>query len=244
MIIAVLFAGNSVRANEQMREGFVYLSDTDPSIVQDMRYAGSHNFVGRPINGYASGDCILTSVAAQALKQVQAGLAPKGLSLIVWDCYRPERAVQDFMNWTQTPDQPMKGEFFPRVDKSRLFALGYLAKRSRHSRGSTVDLAIVPTALKAAPQYQKGTRQSPCFAPKGERFEDGTLDFGTGQDCLDVTSSFSNTEVGKVARDNRSLLRDAMISAGFQPYEKEWWHFELKNEPFKTEFDFPVIAKH
>jgi D-alanyl-D-alanine dipeptidase len=167
-------------------------------------------------------------------------MAPKGLSLVVWDCYRPARAVQDFLNWSKTPDERMKGEFFPRVDKARFFELGYLAKRSRHSRGSTVDLAIVPIELKEAPPYQPPTKNVSCFAPKGERFEDGTLDFGTGQDCLDVTSSFANNDVGKVAKDNRAFLRDAMIAVGFQPYNKEWWHFELKNEPFNTEFDFEI----
>jgi zinc D-Ala-D-Ala dipeptidase len=137
----------------------------------------------------------------------------------------------------------MKAEFFPRVEKTRLFEQGYLAKRSHHSRGSTVDLAIVPTALKTAPQYLPEARLTPCYAPKGERFEDGTLDFGTGQDCLDITAGYSDHDVGKIARDNRALLRNAMIAAGFQPYEKEWWHFELQHEPFSTEFDFEIIPE-
>jgi zinc D-Ala-D-Ala dipeptidase len=244
MIVSVVLAGNSSHAAGGIPAGFVYLRDVDPSIVQDMRYAGSHNFVGRQVKGYKSADCILTREAAEALKQVQAGLSPKGLSLIVWDCYRPARAVLDFLDWLKAAgDGRMKAEFYPRTEQSRLFALGYIARRSHHSRGSTVDLAIVPAALKEAPEYHPEARLTPCYAPKGERFEDGTLDFGTGQDCLDVTASFSNTEVGKVAKDNRALLRNAMVAAGFRPYEKEWWHFELKNEPFNTEFDFEVTPE-
>jgi len=243
MLLAAFTAGNSFGATDTLPRGFVYLSDIDPNIVQDMRYASSHNFVGRRIDGYASAECILTYEAAQALKRVQAFLVTKGLSLIVWDCYRPVRAVQDFLTWTSTPDGSMKGEFFPRANKSQLFALGYLARHSHHSRGSAVDLAVVPAELKVAPRYREESRLAPCFTPKGERFEDGTLDFGTGHDCLDATASFANKEVGKVARDNRTLLRNAMLSEGFKPYEKEWWHFELRNEPFKTEFDFPVTAK-
>src|ERR1700694_3966847 len=118
--------------------GFVYLGDIDPTILQDMRYAGSHNFVGRPIAGYESAECVLTEKAARALAKVQSHLAAKKLSLIVWDCYRPTRATAEFIRWTKDAhDTKMKAEFYPRIDKSRIFELGYLSSRSAHSRGST-----------------------------------------------------------------------------------------------------------
>src|SRR5436190_9244951 len=133
--------------------GLVYLHDIDPTIVQDIRYAGSHNFVGRPIRGYLAAECILSEAAANALAAVQRRLAEKKLSLIVWDCYRPKRAVDDFLQWSKDPSHSeMKTEFYPRTDKDKLFVLGYFAKPSAHSRGSTVDVGLVPGEVSFAPR--------------------------------------------------------------------------------------------
>jgi D-alanyl-D-alanine dipeptidase len=229
-------------AGTALPKGFVYLRDTDPTIVQDIRYAGSHNFVGRPIEGYLAAECILSDRAATALKTVQGMLAEKKLSLIVWDCYRPRRAVDDFLRWSKDPTHvEMKAEFYPRTDKQKLFALGYLATRSAHSRGSTVDLGIVPSTFSLPPSGPLPTLKA-CNLPKGERFEDGTIDLGTGYDCLDVLGNTSNASVGEVAIRNRRLLKSIMAKAGFRPYAREWWHFELVNEPFSQGFDFEVSA--
>ncbi len=177
-------------AGSALPRGFVYLRDIDPTIVQDIRYAGSHNFVGRPIKGYLAAECILSASAANALATVQRKLAEKKLSLIVWDCYRPTRAVADFLQWSRDPvHSEMKAEFYPRTDKQKLFALGYLATRSAHSRGSTVDLGIVPADFSSAAPPNLPQPLKACTAPKGDRFEDGTIDFGTGYDCLDVLGS-------------------------------------------------------
>jgi D-alanyl-D-alanine dipeptidase len=229
---------------KSLPKGFVYLRDTDPTIVQDIRYAGSHNFVGRPIKGYLAAACILSDRAASALKTVQRMLAEKKLSLIVWDCYRPKRAVDDFLQWSKDPTHSeMKAEFYPRTDKQKLFALGYLAIRSAHSRGSTVDLGLVPSLFSFSPPPDPLPALRPCILPKGERFEDGTIDFGTGYDCLDVLGSTSNASVGEVALRNRQTLKSYMVKAGFRPYAREWWHFELINEPFNRRgFDFGVSA--
>ncbi|THD52973.1 MAG: D-alanyl-D-alanine dipeptidase [Bradyrhizobium sp.] len=234
----------SALAGSAMPKGFVYLRDIDPAIVQDIRYAGSHNFVGRPIRGYLAAECILSEPAARALEAVQGMLAEKKLSLIVWDCYRPKRAVADFLQWSKDPTHSeMKTEFYPRTDKEKLFALGYLAKRSAHSRGSTVDLGIVPVALSVAPPPDPSQSPKACTSPKGERFEDGTIDFGTGYDCLDVLAHTSNALAGGMALRNRRTLGSYMERAGFRPYAKEWWHFELVNEPFHRDgFDFEVSA--
>jgi D-alanyl-D-alanine dipeptidase len=231
-------------AGSALPKGFVYLRDIDPTIVQDIRYTGSHNFVGRPIRGYLAAECILSVSAANALETVQKRLAEKRLSLIVWDCYRPKRAVDDFLQWSKDPTHSeMKAEFYPRTDKQKLFALGYLAKRSAHSRGSTVDLGIVPSAFSSAPPPKPPQSLTACTAPKGERFEDGTIDLGTGYDCLDVLGNTSNAAVGGMALHNRETLKSYMKAAGFRPYAREWWHFELIHEPFdRGGFDFEVQA--
>jgi D-alanyl-D-alanine dipeptidase len=230
-------------AGSALPKGFVYLRDIDPTIVQDIRYAGSHNFVGRPIRGYLAAECILSEPAAKALEAAQRKLAEKKLSLVVWDCYRPKRAVNDFLQWSKDPTHSeMKAEFYPRADKGKLFALGYLARRSAHSRGSTVDLGIVPTAFSSAPPNPSQSLKA-CTSPKGERFEDGTIDFGTGYDCLDVLANTSNARAGGTALRNRQTLKFYMQGAGFRPYAREWWHFELINEPFhRGGFDFEVSA--
>ena len=231
-------------AGSALPKGFVYLRDVDPTIVQDIRYAGSHNFVGRPITGYLAAACILSAPAATALATVQRKLAEQQLSLVVWDCYRPKRAVEDFLRWSRDPSRSeMKAEFYPRTPKEKLFALGYLATRSAHSRGSTVDLGIVPIAVSSAPPPDPSQPLKPCTSPKGERFEDGTIDLGTGYDCLDVLASTSNAAAGRLALRNRQTLRSYMQGAGFRPYAREWWHFELVNEPFSRDgFDFEVQA--
>lgn len=242
LALAMLLQPVAAWAGSALPKGFVYLREVDPTIVQDIRYAGSHNFVGRPIKGYLAAECILSEPAAQALRAVQRKLAPKNLSLIVWDCYRPKRAVDDFLRWSRDPAHTeMKAEFYPRADKQSLFALGYLAVRSAHSRGSTVDLGIVPSAFSFAPPGALPPLK-PCTAPKGERFEDGTIDFGTGYDCLDVLGSTSNPRVGATALGNRQMLKSTMREAGFRSYFREWWHFELANEPFDNGFDFEISA--
>jgi D-alanyl-D-alanine dipeptidase len=239
VIIVMLPASTS--AASALPKDFVYLRDIDPTIVQDIRYAGSHNFVGRPIRGYLDAECILSQPAANALAAVQRLLAEKKLALIVWDCYRPKRAVDDFFQWSKDPARSeMKAEFYPRTDKAKLFALGYLARRSAHSRGSTVDLGLVPTAFSSTPLPKPRRSLQPCTSPKGERFEDGTIDFGTGYDCLDVLANTSSALVGAIARRNRRTLRSYMQGAGFRANAREWWHFELINEPFRGGFDFEV----
>jgi D-alanyl-D-alanine dipeptidase len=241
LALALLLPPVAVSAGATLPNGFVYLREVDPTIVQDIRYAGSHNFVGRPVKGYLAAECILSEPAATALKSVQNKLAAKDLSLIVWDCYRPKRAVDDFWRWSRDPARAeMKTEFYPHTDKQSLFALGYLAVRSAHSRGSTVDLGIVPSAFSLAPQPGPLPPLKPCTAP--DRFADGTIDFGTGYDCLDVLGYMSNPRVGAVASANRQMLKANMRQAGFRPYFREWWHFELANEPFNNGFDFEITA--
>jgi zinc D-Ala-D-Ala dipeptidase len=216
-------------------DGFVRLSEVAPSIRQDMRYATSTNFMGRRVAGYESGTCILTRGAALALQRAQEILAPQGLTLVVFDCYRPARAVADFMAWTATPG-PADPVWRPNVAKDQLVPEGYIAARSGHSRGSTVDIGIArlrPFTAVRAP------RRSPCA-----RSDRSTLDFGTPFDCFDPVSNTASMQISPEARANRDLLVNTMMAAGFRNYAAEWWHFTLINEPFSSQiFDFPITAQ-
>ena len=220
--------------------GFVALDEVDPTILQDMRYATAYNFVGRRIDGYRDPVCILHRRAARALKRAQEELKRQGYTLKVYDCYRPQRAVDHFVRWSENDNQRMKREFYPRVDKARVFDLGYVARRSGHSRGSTVDLTLVRLPPKPQPRWSGETYGlTSCTARYRRRFPDNSLNMGTSYDCFDPRShTFSSA--GRVKR-NRLRLRRTMDRAGFAPYDNEWWHFTLRNERYPDRYlDFPV----
>jgi D-alanyl-D-alanine dipeptidase len=172
--------------------GFVHLSVAVPSIIQEMRYATHHNFVGRPIANYTAPECILTVQAAAALGKVQEFLlsgaadpvSGQAYSLKTYDCYRPTSAVADFVQWAlNVSDTLMKAEFYPEVDKSDLFSDGYIAYHSGHSLGSTMDLTMVPLPAGSEPVYHPGVKLESCHAPEGVRWGDNSIDMGTGFDC-------------------------------------------------------------
>jgi D-alanyl-D-alanine dipeptidase len=225
--------------------GFVALRDVDPTILHEMRYVGHHNFIGRRIVGYREPVCILTRQAAEALSRAQTSLRAQGYTLKVYDCYRPQRAVDDFARWAARPgDQRMKAEFYPNVDKADLFDLGYIARQSGHSRGSTVDLTLVKLPPRRQPRFIPGQPLVPCFAPYGERFPDNTVDMGTGFDCFDTLANTLDPRIQGEARSNRLRLKETLEQAGFSNYPAEWWHYTLVGEPYPdTFFDFPVTRK-
>ena len=196
---------------------FVDVATVVPGLIVEMRYAGAHNFVGRPIDGYEAPRCLLTRAAANALAEVARDLAPRGLVIKVFDCYRPTRAVANFVRWARDlRDQKAKAEFYPDADKRTLFRDGYIASRSGHSRGSTLDLTLA----------------------KADGHE---LDMGTPFDFFSPKSWTADPSVGADAHANRMLLASAMRRRGFRGYDREWWHFTLRGEPFpETYFDFPV----
>jgi len=220
--------------------GFVHLRSIAPAITQDIRYAGSHNFIGRPIAGYAAGECILARPAAEALAAADAEFRQRGLTIQVFDCYRPQRAVDDFAAWAQDLGQTqMRDEFYPRVDKRVLFSSGYIAHRSGHSRGSTVDLTLRPVNAPPPPAWQPGQPLGDCAGPA--RYQDGSLDFGTGYDCFDEKSHHGAAGISAEATQNRALLAEVLTRHGFKPYSQEWWHYTLREEAFPEQyFDFPV----
>ena len=221
---------------------FVSLSDVDPTILLDIRYITPHNLIGDPVDGYRAPMCMLTHPAAEALSNAQQEFLDQGYSLKVYDCYRLQRAVNDFVAWANNlPDQRMKAEFYPRVDKTELFADGYIADRSGHTRGSTVDLTLVPLPAASTPVYIPGQPLVDCAAPQPERFPDNSIDMGTGYDCFDTLAHTLDPRVQGEQLKNRMLLKEGLERHGLQNYDKEWWHYTFKPETYPdTYFDFPV----
>ena len=230
------------RCQSAMPEGFVDVKEVIPSIQLDIRYYGSHNFIGERIDGYNAPKCLLTREAAMALAKVQKELEASSLSLKVYDCYRPQRAVDHFVRWAkEIKNTKTKKEFYPTVDKPDLLKQVYIDAKSGHSRGSSVDATIVPNPVPAQVEYKPGDDLSACYLPAGKRFKDNSIDMGTGFDCFHKLSHTANREVGREQRKNRLLLKTFMERYGFRNYEKEWWHFTLRNEPYpETYFDFVI----
>jgi D-alanyl-D-alanine dipeptidase len=217
LVMLALLTPSAVHAQERPAR-FVDVATVVPGLRVEMRYFGSNNFVGRPIDGYEKPLCLLTREAAGALAQVARDLEPRGLGLKVFDCYRPARAVAHFLRWARNVrDVARKAEFYPDLDKGTLFRDGYISTHSRHSSGSTLDLTLV-------------------------RLPDGReLDMGTTYDFFSPRAWPSSRSVSSEAQANRAMLTEAMRRRGFRPYAKEWWHFTLQHEPFPDmAFDFPV----
>lgn len=204
-----------------MHEGFVDANMAVPGVVIEARYAGHDNFTGAPITGYEAAKVVVSQEVAAALANVQAELVREGKALKLFDGYRPQRAVDHFMRWiADVSDTKMKAEYYPNVAKRDLVPLGYIAERSGHSRGGSVDLTIVERA------------------PDGSWQE---LDMGSPFDLFDERSHGDSTLVSGLAQANRKMLADLMIKHGFRPYSEEWWHFTLDPEPHpNTHFDFPI----
>ncbi len=219
LLIPIISAEPPEAAPKPLQRGFVYLSDVAPDIEASVRYASNQNFLGEPVDGYLAKKIVLTSQAAEALREVQEHLLKEGFSLKVFDAYRPQRAVNHFVRWGRDLNaQDTKAKYYPDVAKAELFNRGYIARQSGHSRGSTLDL----TLIKLEPKKQE-------------------VDMGTPFDFFDRRSWPYSDEVTAEQHANRMRLRTAMKEHGFRPYDREWWHFTLINEPFpETYFDFPI----
>jgi len=201
------------------KEDFIDLKELMPNLRSDLRYYGSNNFVGTPIEGYYAPKVLLTKDAANALKKVQDELERLGFGLLVYDAYRPQRATDHFVKWAEDDaDTSTKLEYYPNINKKDLFSKGYISTKSGHSRGSTVDLTIVSLKTKQI------------------------LNMGSPYDLFDEISSTEHTSsISKNQHSLRLLLKRRMEKHGWQSYPQEWWHFTLKDEPFpNTYFDFPV----
>jgi D-alanyl-D-alanine dipeptidase len=231
----------AVVAAEGLPKGFVYLRDIDPSIAQDMRYAGPNNFTGRPLPGYDAPECMLRREVAEALVKVQADLAAQKLGLKVYDCYRPLRAVLAFARWAKSADDGTTKRFYPKLDKTKLFADGFIAAHSAHSEGVAVDLTLIPRDAAPAPPYDPHAKYGPCTAPAAQRAPDNSLDMGTGFDCFDAMAHTLALGIGAEPARRRGVLLAAMRKRGFRNYFREWWHFSYGAR--REAYDIPIAPR-
>lgn len=214
----ITFSLSIIGISQELPKGFSYVKDFAPSIQKELRYCSHNNFMGVPVDGYEEPVLITSTKTAMALAKVQKELVKKGLSLKIFDAYRPQTAVNHFVRWARIPNDTLtKKQYYPDVNKRHLFKLGYIATKSGHSRGSSVDLTIVHIATNTE------------------------LDMGSPYDFFGVISHPDYKNLTKQQKANRYLLRKVMVANGFRPYKNEWWHFTLNDEPFpKTYFDFPI----
>lgn len=213
------YSGNAAaEAPRVPHEGFVYLTDVVPDAILEIRYYSTYNFLGARVDGYNAPIAILSAPAAAALKKASDDLRGQGYTLKVFDAYRPQTAVNHFVRWAKDiADAKRKADFYPEVDKTKLFDLGYIAAKSGHSRGSTVDLTIV--------DMRTGKE----------------VDMGSPFDFFGEVSHHGTTKITAEQTAGREILKKAMLAAGFKLYDEEWWHYTLKDEPYPdTYFDFAV----
>ncbi len=219
LAVSIIFFGTvSAQTDPSDSSDFVLLSEAVPDAILEIRYYSTYNFVGDRIDGYEEPVALLTKEAAAALKEVSDELVEKGYRLKIYDAYRPQMAVDHFVRWSEdSKDIRMKDYFYPELEKDVLFPLGYIDRRSGHSRGSTVDLTL--------------------FDMKTEK----ELDTGGTFDYFGELSHPDYTQITEEQYANRMILREAMMNHGFKPLPEEWWHFTLMDEPFPdTFFTFPV----
>ncbi|WP_417213337.1 M15 family metallopeptidase [Bizionia sp.] len=218
LLFLVVVVSLAFTQKQTLPKGFVYAESVIPDIDVELRYYSSNNFVGDTITGYKTNTLIVTKPTADALKKVQDELAEQNLCLRVYDAYRPQRAVNYFISWAKDLENVrMKASFYPQVEKQHLFRDGYIASRSGHSRGSTVDLTII---------------DANTLEP---------LDMGSPYDFFGEPSWVAYQNLSEIQKENRQLLQRVMQKHGFRNYPKEWWHFTLRGEPFPNRyFDFVV----
>lgn len=194
-----------------------YLDEVIPGIKVDLRYCGNENFTGRPIAGYTTGRrAILRKDMAERVKCAQEALAAKGLGLLVWDAYRPHRAMQDIYAWSRTPEEGKKAEYYPNITKRGIYENRYIGRYSAHSQGAAIDVTIIDLST-------------------GKQ-----LDMGSDFDFLDTSSATRYTGITPEQHANRMLLRNTMRRAGLINYKREWWHYFLRKPVNPVRYNFPL----
>jgi zinc D-Ala-D-Ala dipeptidase len=244
LAVALLGAGLAPAAFAQsLPGGFVYLRDIDPTIVQDIRYATSNNFVGRPLAGYHAGECVVKREVGLRLKRVQEELAKQKLSLKMFDCYRPARASLDMVKWSRNGrETPAERRYNPAFSKTDLFRLGYIAAYSGHSTGAALDLTLVDLTADNSATFDPARSYADCTASVEKRAPEGSIDMGTGYDCSDVKANTASRLITAEQRKWRTTLAAAMRSQGFVNYFREWWHFSLPGAGGEA-YDFPIVPR-
>ncbi|ADP72800.1 D-Ala-D-Ala dipeptidase [Rhodomicrobium vannielii ATCC 17100] len=243
-------------AQAELPDGFVYLRDVAPDIQQDMRYAGLNNFTGSPVLGYEAAECVLRRDAAEALQRAQRSAQALGLSLKVFDCYRPERAVRAFGAWARAPENERTKSQYPRLPKGGLVP-NYIASRSSHSTGLAVDLTLVRQGRSDRSPLVRDNCIAPARGPADEpkgvssnanalalgELAPGELDMGTSFDCFDRASNTAFPGLTPEQRRSRDLLVTLMERAGFTNYPAEWWHFSLARAKNRRSYDVPITPR-
>jgi D-alanyl-D-alanine dipeptidase len=248
--IASYLASTAANAEKPEQVGVLptpltWLRDVDETIKQDVRYATANNFTLAPVPGYAEPDCILTRPTAEALAKVQRDLKARGLSLKVYDCYRPVHSVAAFVRWaTQSIARNATNRFHPNVPRSRLIPEGYIAARSGHSRGNAIDVTLVKQPAPSRVGFDSAKAYGPCTGPVDARAPDDSVDMGTGFDCFDIKSRTVTTGLSADQQQWRRVLLEAMKKHGFLNYPKEWWHYSFPSGDAGQVFDVPVAAHH
>lgn len=228
---------------EARKKGFVYLHEIDPTIKVSLRYFSNENFVGKPVDSYKDNVLVLTKKTAKKLKKVQREFQKDGYCLVIYDAYRPQDAVNHFVRWSEdASDQAKKSEYYPRVDKAKVFELGYVARRSGHSRGSTVDLTLIKNDKQLHEIEKKERTLLDGFVI--QILDDGTEDFGSSFDLFDKASHYENDVIPQEFLEKRKYLKEKMEKY-FNNYSEEWWHFTAKDEPYTRDqeynyFNFPI----
>ena len=232
----------SARA-QSLPGGFVFLRDIDPTVIQDIRYAGPNNFIGRPLAGYGAAECVVKRDVGLALKRIQQELALQKLSLKMFDCYRPARASRDMWLWAQNGrETPAERRYNPAFPKTELFRLGYIATHSQHSTGAALDLTLVDLTADNSAAFDPAKTYADCTAPENARAPEGSVDMGTGYDCTDVKAHTAARSITPTQRRWRNLLTASMAKQGFVNYSKEWWHFSLPGAGGPA-YDFAITPR-
>jgi D-alanyl-D-alanine dipeptidase len=243
-VFAIVVACMDSACAQALPGGFAYLRDIDPSIIQDIRYAGSNNFVGRPLKGYGAAECVVKREVGLRLKAIQQELSKENLSLKMFDCYRPARAVADMWAWAQNgKEMSAERRFNPAFPKAELFRLGYIATHSLHSTGGALDLTLVDLKADNSAVFDPSKAYADCTAPVEARAPEASVDMGTGYDCTDRKAHANAASITPVQRRWRNLLVAAMARQGFVNYSKEWWHFSLPGAGLAA-YDFPIMPRH
>lgn len=241
-VVVVCYSVIAENSQERRSSHFVMMNAVLPYALFEIRYFEENNFMGVPVNGYREPLCFLTKEAGQALEKVYQEVKNRGYTLKIFDCYRPQQAVDHFVRWARDlNDQKMKSKYYPHEDKSLLFEKGYIAEKSGHSRGSTLDLTLAVPVSDDERKRNVWEWIKSFFTMDDYLHDAKELDMGTSYDFFDSLSHTADPRVTEKQKQNRLLLKKIMEKHGFVNYDKEWWHYTLKDEPYPdTYFNFPV----
>jgi zinc D-Ala-D-Ala dipeptidase len=243
IVLLAFFASAGPALAQSLPGDFVYLRDIDPTIIQDIRYASANNFVGHPLRGYDAAECVVKREVGLRLKAIQAELVERKLSLKMFDCYRPVRAVADMVAWSRNGrETATERRYNPAFSKQALFRLGYIATHSQHSTGAALDLTLVDLTADNSAVFDPAKAYADCTAPAAARAPEGSVDMGTGYDCSDVKAHTAASTITPAQRRWRGTLVSVMARQGFVNYSKEWWHFSLPGAGGQA-YDFLIAPR-